>query len=227
MDSIANIRSQFSDKLAAKEFVGNTIEIIGTSFIADHETIFGKPNEDYVRRELDWYLSLSRRVDDIPGGAPKIWKQIASDDGLINSNYGYLLISNENGGQLAHVVSELIQNPGSRRATAIYTRPSIHNEWNTNGMADFICTNAVQYLIRDGRLDVVVQMRSNDAIFGYRNDYAWQKYVQRVILAMLKDEGLEIKPGNIIWNAASLHIYERHFHLVQKFMLTGKFDTDL
>ena len=49
-------------------------------------------------------------------------------------------------------------------------------------------------------------MRSNDAVFGYNNDYAWAKYVQKE----LADE-LNIEVGDLIWTASNLHIYERHF----------------
>ena len=94
-------------------------------------------------------------------------------------------------------------------------------------MSDFICTNAVQYLIRDGKLEVVVQMRSNDAIFGYRNDYAWQKYAQDLVLDKLASHGLVYEPGNIIWNAASLHIYKRHFELISNYADFGDYLTEV
>ena len=35
-------------------------------------------------------------VQDIPGETPKIWKDVASNLGVINSNYGYLIWSNDN-----------------------------------------------------------------------------------------------------------------------------------
>ena len=227
MDLIRDIREQFVRKLYDQKFVGETVEILGASFIANDKTIFGKPNEDYIRREIQWYLSKSLFVDDIPVKTPLIWRQIASNSGEINSNYGYLFLAKENGSQLDAVVDHLIQDPGSRRATAVYTNPFIHKQWNRDGMSDFICTNAVQYLIRDGKLEVVVQMRSNDAIFGYRNDYAWQKYAQDLVLDKLASHGLVYEPGNIIWNAASLHIYKRHFELISNYADFGDYLTEV
>ena len=44
-------------------------------------------------------------------------------------------------------------------------------------LSDFICTNSVAYYIRDGKLNCSVSMRSNDVIYGYKNDYAWQQFV--------------------------------------------------
>lgn len=219
---LTDIRNQFADAYEYGQFTTDktgckTIEIIGASFIADEPSIFGEVNEDYVTRELAWYLSQSLRVDDIPGDVPKIWQQVASKGGLINSNYGYLVWHEKNFSQYQNVLLELKSNPNSRRAVMIYTRPSMHYEYNADGMSDFICTNAVQYQIRDGRLHAVVQMRSNDAWAGYRNDYAWQVYVQN---ALADDLGL--LPGDITWQVGNLHLYERQFYLVEHYAKTGE-----
>lgn len=227
MDSIANIREKFVKALRNQEFVNGTIEIVNANFKADSQTIFGAPNQDYIERELDWYLSKSLSINDIPGGAPKIWKQVASTKGKINSNYGYLAISSNNGSQLKQVIEHLIADQNTRRATMIYTRPSIHDDWNRDGMSDFICTNTVQYLIRDNQLHVVVQMRSNDAIFGYRNDYAWQKYMQQTVIECLLENEIKVYPGDIYWNVASLHIYERHYKLIELYDETGIWNANL
>src|SRR5690606_33169025 len=144
----------------------------GTSFIADEPTIFGEPNEDYIEREIAWYESQSLRVDAIPGKTPKIWEQVADEVGRINSNYGWLIWNAGNGHQYKNVLEELRRNPDSRRGAMLYTRPTMHYDATMRGMNDFICTNAVCYFIRDGGLHAVVQMRSNDVVFGYRNDWA-------------------------------------------------------
>jgi thymidylate synthase len=185
------------------------IEVIGATFIADEPSIFGTVNYDYVSKELDWYASMSRNVNDIRGGAPAAWKACASSDGTINSNYGYLIWSKENYNQYDHVLAELKRAPESRRAEMIYTRPSIWNEYNRDGMSDFICTDSVQYFVRDGQLIADVRMRSNDVVFGYKNDKAWQDYVHRKLAL-----DLNVNVGSMIWHAGSLHVYERHWNLI-------------
>lgn len=214
MISIDTVRDYFRTALAKEEFVIDKtgvkmLEMVGESFIANEPAIFGKVNQEYVQHELDWYLSTSLNVNDIPGGPPKIWQQVATEDGRINSNYGWCIFHPDNGFQYDRVKEELIRNPYSRRAIMIYNRPSMHMDYNADGMSDFMCTNAVQYLYRNGKLNAVVQMRSNDVVFGYKNDYAWQKFVLDKLAA-----DLETDPGAIIWNAGSLHVYERHFKLV-------------
>ena len=212
---VRDIRIALYNKLIKKEFVTDktgvkTVEVMNAAFIANEPAIFGTLNHDYIERELQWYKSISRNVNDIPGGPPEIWKRVATPDGYINSNYGWCIWSDANYNQYTNVLDELKSNPDSRRATMIYTRPTMHTDYKLNGMSDFMCTNTVQYLVRDGKLHSLVYMRSNDAIFGYKNDYAWQKHV----LDELAKE-LSLPAGNIYWNVASLHVYERHFDLIK------------
>ena len=219
---VYDIQNQFIDKLQRKEFVKDksgvvTIEIINASFIADEASIFGTINEEYIEREKAWYRSMSLNVNDIPGGPPQIWQQVADKDGFINSNYGWCIYSEENGNQFTKVVDELLASPLSRRATMIYNRPSMHEDYNKNGMSDFMCTYSTQYYIRDGLLHASVFMRSNDAVFGYKNDYAWQRYVQEEVLAAVNGrKGTVYGLGDLHWNAGSLHVYERHFKFVEE-----------
>jgi len=217
---VKDIREYFRGEHAAKRYVtdktgAKTLELVGASFIADEPAVFGVVNHDYVERECQWYDSMSLSVSDIPGGAPKIWQQVASSKGEINSNYGWMIYSEQNHKQYWSTLLELLAHPNSRRAVMIYTRPTMHTDYCRDGMSDFCCTNAVQYLIRDSKLHVVVQMRSNDLIFGYKNDRAWQVEVQSRLLKDLNLKGENAyTAGDIIWNVGSLHVYERHFDLI-------------
>lgn len=219
-----DIQQYFISEFRAGNFIVDktgvsTIEMVGASFIADEPTIFGELNHEYIQHELDWYLSRSLNVNDIPGKVPAIWKSVATPAGFINSNYGYLTLDSKNHNQYQNTLNELILNPNSRRAIMIYTRPTMHNDWHKGGMSDFICTNAVQYLIRDGKVHCVVQMRSNDVWAGYRNDYAWQKYILGCLVEDLEcHTGKKLIAGDITWQVGSLHLYERQFYLVQKYI---------
>ena len=222
LPTVADIRSEFIEKLLFEEYTLDKtgcklIELVGTSFIANAPAIFGKPNEDYIKREIEWYKSMSLEVDKIPGVTPKIWKDVASTNGEINSNYGYLVFSDDNAQQYNNVFKALASDQDTRRAIMIYTRPSMQSEYCRDGMSDFICTNTVQYFIRDNTLRAIVNMRSNDVVFGYRNDWAWQKHVLEQLCTDLRtNAGYEnLEPGDIIWQTGSLHVYERHFNLIK------------
>lgn len=219
------IRQEFARLYKEKKFVTDksgvkTVEIMGASFWANSPMIFGEVNEDYVKRELEWYKSQSLNVNDIPGGPPAIWKQVADSDGMINSNYGWCVYSSENNDQFYNVVTELEDRPDSRRAIMIYTRPTMWGDHNKNGRSDFMCTNTVQYLLRNGRVHAIVSMRSNDAWAGYRNDYAWQLHVLEEVVQELRYRGKYYERGEIMWNAGSLHIYERQFYLLEHYLKT-------
>lgn len=215
-NKVKHIRETFLYLRANAEYVTDKtgckmLELPGATFYADEPSIFGTVNEDYVRREIEWYESQSLNVNDIPAPIPAIWKAVATPDGRINSNYGWCIYSDENGEQYYHCLETLKRDPESRRASMIYTRPSMQLDYNSDGMSDFMCTEAVQYLIRKGAVHAIVRMRSNDVVFGYKNDYAWQKHV----LTQLAED-LKLPVGDIIWQVGSLHVYEKHFDLVKR-----------
>lgn len=222
LPKVADIRNVFLEKYKNKEFVTDktgvkTLELIGVSFIADEEAIFGELNREYAQKEVQWYLSQSLNVYDMPN-PPKIWREVCDKDGYINSNYGWVIFSEENGYQYKHCVRELRRNKNTRRAMMIYTRPSMQWEYNTNGRSDFICTNSVQVLIRNDRLYYVINQRSSDAVFGYKNDIYWAKFVQNMLVTELKQDYQELKPGEVILQAGSLHVYERHFKFLDELL---------
>lgn len=171
-----------------------------------------KTNEEYCKKELTWYLSqdlsIIGHVDDV-----KIWNNVCSKDDkkLINSNYGWCIFSKENGFQYENCKNELINNHYSRRAVMIYTRPSMWNDYNKNGMSDFICTDGVQCFIRENKLIYIIKQRSADLIFGLFNDFYWHCFVCNKL-----STELNISDCEIIYIPFSLHVYENHFSLLIK-----------
>lgn len=221
-NTVKDIRDEFAQLYSADEFVIDktgveVVEIIGAQFIVNEDAIFGTPNDDWHGRELQWYKSQSLNVFDIPPPVPSIWIKVADSDGRINSNYGHMIWSKENGNQYDNVLSELKSNSFSRRAQMIYTRPSMHSDYNRGGMSDFCCTSAVQYFIRNNKLISYVSMRSNDAVHGFKGDSYFQKYVQSTLANEL---GIEV--GDLIWNVGSLHIYSRHFSMIEEYIKSNE-----
>ena len=199
---------------------GKTVEIQNAHFLADKDWIIREPNYDYAKREIEWYESQSLYVKDIPGDVPKIWQACADKDGKINSNYGWCIFSNENGSQYDHCLNRLLDDHHTREACMIYTRPSMQVDCNSNEMHDFMCTYATQVFLNPINefgydLDYTVFMRSNDAVYGFCNDTIWAKHVRDKLVADLNKCGLTVFPGKIIWNAGSLHVYERHFKYLE------------
>ena len=226
MNNCESIRSALGEKLLNREFVTDKsgvkcIEIINASFIADEPTIFGEVTE-YVHRELAWYKSTSLSIHDMPAPIPEIWKKVADRDGFINSNYGWCIWSADNGHQYYHALQALMQDKDTRRSCMIYIRPEMQFEYNVDGMSDFMCTYSTQVFIRNNKLHYIVNMRSNDAIMGLKNDKHWHDHVHKNLLNDLRYTYPDLELGTMYWNAGSLHVYERHFFLVDHFMKTGE-----
>ena len=220
-DDIRNeLKHLYKEGIFREGKYGKTVEIQNAHFLADKDWIIREPNYDYAKREIEWYESQSLYVKDIPGDVPKIWQSCADKDGKINSNYGWCIFSDENGSQYDHCLNRLLDDHHTREACMIYTRPSMQVDCNSNGMHDFMCTYSTQVFLNPINefgydLDYTVFMRSNDAVYGFCNDAIWAKYVRDKLVADLNKCGLTVFPGKIIWNAGSLHVYERHFKFLK------------
>ena len=232
--NVQDIRNIFINKYKNKEFRIDksgvkTLEIIGASFEANEEFIFGEPNYNYIKRELEWYDSMSLNVNDIPGKVPKIWKDVADNDGYINSNYGWCIYSKENYNQYQNCLGELLYNPYSRRATMIYNRPNMWEDYDKNSRSDFMCTFSTQHFINNGLLINIVYMRSNDLRFGYLNDFAWQNTIANRLMNDINEANYEsnnykniIHDYKITWIAGSLHMYEKDFYILDQYIKDNK-----
>ena len=197
-----------------------TVELQNVQFIADKDYILREPNYDYIKREIEWYESQSLNVYDIPGETPTIWKSCADVNGEINSNYGWMIWSKENGSQYNNCIWNLVNEPATRNAVMIYNRPSMHVDATSNHKHDFCCTYAVQCFLNptnDGySLKYIVYQRSQDAIFGYNNDINWHLYVYKLMQKELSEKlNCPIKSELIECNDGSLHVYERHFKFLE------------
>lgn len=220
--TMKDIKDKFAElyktyKNGEYELVNGTIEFLAPTYVVERgEESFRPASKEYIEREKEWYLSLIPNISAIPGKCPKIWEQVSDKDGSVNSQYGYLVFHEDNYNQWEECKKELIRDPNSRRATLIYTRPSIHKDQHGKfgEMQDFICTYAQQFLLRNGKLNMVCFMRSNDfGGFGINNDAAWAFYL---LDRMAKELGVEA--GDLIWSAASTHVYERDFKFIEDYI---------
>ena len=144
---VNDIRNHFINELKNENFSVDrtgqkTIEMLGASFLADESAIFGTVNYSYVQDEINWYESMSTNINDISSvddaEPPAAWQISANKHGEINSNYGKIIFDDLYYNQYHMALDELVQNMDSRRATMIYTRPSIWYEFDENGKNDFI-----------------------------------------------------------------------------------------
>jgi len=164
-------------------------------------------NWKYFAGELAWYLNKDTNIDYI-NQFSGFWKNITNPGtNEINSNYGFLLF----GRQLQWVVDSLKKDKNSRQAIAFLNQPRYQFEGNK----DFVCTMYLNFSIRKNKLDMKVQMRSNDIFYGLTFDAPFFAFVQQHVYLWLKSTYPELELGTYHHYADNIHFYERHFDLAE------------
>lgn len=177
----------------------------------------------YIAAEFLWYFMGRNDVEWISKYA-KFWEHIQNPDGTVNSSYGNLLFTrkNEHGlSQYEWALQSLVKDKDTRQAVLHFNLP-VHQSFDNK---DFVCTMYGIFQIRDNRLNFTIHMRSNDAILGLPTDIAFFATLQMQMLNHLKDNYPTLELGTYTHIANSLHIYERHFDIVDR-MLQEKFRED-
>ena len=149
--------------------------------------------------ELLWYLSKSDKLEFIEYYIPK-YKDFSDDGHHIYGAYGPRLF-NMNGeiNQLQNVIKNLRDKPFSRKAVIqLFDAKDILEKHK-----DVPCTCFLQFLVRDGKLQLYTSMRSNDAYLGLPHDIFCFTMLQEIVATEL---GLEI--GLYKHAVCSLHLYE-------------------
>jgi thymidylate synthase len=209
------MKSNFNNANEAYEFLFNEIIIEGQDF-ADTKALFNigftmdnpmdnhivnkerEWNLKYAQSEWMWYMSGDPSVEklgDIYGKIPKIWKRMADEKGLVNSNYGYQMYRND---QLYYVAAKLAENPNTRQAAISIYDCKEHGLYKT----DTPCTYAIQFTVLNNRLNMSVYMRSNDLWYGFCNDQYQFSCIQQMVSEM---SGYDI--GTYYHHAHNLHLY--------------------
>ena len=165
---------------------------------------------DYAEAEWQWYLSGDRNIKklgDIYGKVPEIWKRMADENGNVNSNYGWQWQRDAGvpykGGikyisQLNYVVNLLRDNPKTRQAVISIYDGKEHPKYEF----DTPCTYAIQFTIVNDKLNMCVTMRSNDLWYGFCNDQYCFSMLQKLIA-----DKLDLPIGNYFHFAHNLHLY--------------------
>ena len=162
---------------------------------------------DYIKKEFLWYLRGDKYDLSICEHA-KIWNDIKNEDGSINSNYGQYIFGELN--QFNNVVKTLLDDGDSRRAV-ITILNSGHLFSDTK---DVPCTAYINFRIRDNYLNMSVHMRSQDAVFGFGNDIPTFSFIHEMLFHILKQSFTNLQMGSYYHSADSMHVYERHFKLL-------------
>ncbi len=205
-----------------KELINHTIKIKNPelSILTNKHR---KTSAKYLQAEINWYLSGELKIDKIKNYA-SMWEKIKNPDNTVNSNYGYFTFYqsikyNKNIiNQFKFCLIKLLKDLETRQAVINFNQP-FHKYKNNK---DFVCTLSQQFLIRNNKLHSIVNMRSCDIIYGATYDIPWFCLVQKLMLNKIKEKHKNIKIGNFYHNSASLHIYEKHFNMMEQIIKNNK-----
>jgi thymidylate synthase len=190
--------------------------------------------KDYSQKEFDLYESCSNLVEDF-GKASKFWLKLANPDGTINSAYGYLVWKRkshgspfetklevvspprfEGDGTISHVgqvqrtpwewcLQALIADKDTRQAILRFSLPE--HFWVGN--KDFTCTLHGYFQIRDNKLSLTINMRSNDMTLGLVYDLPWFISLIHRMRDDLKSVYPDLEIGNYTHYVHNIHVYDR------------------
>ena len=165
--------------------------------------------------EVLWiWQKKSNRVSDLNS---KIWDQWVREDGTIGKAYGYQMGKKydfkingklEKMDQVDFVLHLLKNDPASRRImTNIFNHEELHD------MALEPCVYGTQWLVKEGKLDLIVNQRSQDMLAAN----GWNT-MQYAALAHMFAHINNYEVGTLTHNIGDCHIYDRHMPMVEELL---------
>ena len=163
-----------------------------------------------IVHELLWFLKGSTNVAYLQENGVRIWNEWADENGDLGPVYGAQWRSwpTPDGGhidQLAHIVSEIRDNPNSRRLVV--------SSWNVadlGSMALQPCHALFQFYVADGRLSCQLYQRSADLFLGVPFNIA-----SYAILTCMVAQVTGHAPGDFVHTLGDAHIYTNHLTQIE------------
>lgn len=183
--------------------------------------------------ELLWfYVHRTSDVSYLRENNVKIWEEWTREDGTIGKAYGYQLGKPMQKGikyldfedeeehmylrqvkdygeyedQVQKLIRELKDNPASRRH--IISLWNIDDAWD---MALQPCVWHCHFIVKQGKLHLIVGIRSNDVALGQPLNVFQYHVLQRMVAQVT---GYEL--GTLTFNINDVHIYERHLEAIEE-----------
>lgn len=209
-DLLENGHANAATRGGTRENIGVLIKIAKPRARLSRSLSRGKPFS--ALGELLWYLSRSDKLDFIRRYVKQYEKESA--DGLtIHGAYGPRLFSMRDGiNQIENVIRLLERKRATRRAVVqLFNAEDIADEYK-----EIPCTTTMQFLIRDDHLNMVVTMRSNDALKGLPHDVFCFTMLQEMISTRL---GTHL--GSYQQFVGSMHLYSDDLESAKAYLAEG------
>lgn len=175
-----------------------------------------KVNWQAALKELLWFISGSTNIKDLDS---KIWNEWADENGDLGPVYGKQWTDWNGVNQLDYVIDTIKNNPTSRRI--------ILEGWNVSDLPDESstpqenvklgkmalppCHKTYQFNVVDGRLDLLMYIRSSDLFLGHPFNTFQGACLVHMIAKLC---GLSV--GKLIISMGDAHIYLNHIEQVRE-----------
>lgn len=173
----------------------------------------------YAVGEFCWHLSGSDSLEQISYYSRR-WRELVDGDPHVHGScYGRKLFHSVAGrpNQWEAIRNLLRVDPDSRRAVlSIFTPDDVVD---AAGSPDVPCCSTLQFLLRDGRLNLIATMRSNDLFIGFGYDIFFFTMLQELMACEL---GVDV--GWYQHSAGSLHLYDRDLPAARRVPMSSPAD---
>lgn len=198
--SPAHTKSVFGKQLV---FDGDEVPILTTK----------KVGWKWAILEILWiWQQKSNRVEDLRKHGVTIWDEWELPDGSIGTAYGYQMgkkvrkLNGELVDQVDYLLYQLKHNPASRR--------HITSLWNIDDLDEMAlepCVWNTQWLVKEGKLNLIISARSSDVALGLPYNLLQYYVLQRLVAQVTGHQ-----PGKMIFNIGDAHIYDRHIEKLKE-----------
>ena len=174
-----------------------------------------KFNKEYAQQFFDFIMGGGTDASVLFASNPNA-KKFTDDLATRNTAYGPRILA-----QIPGVVEELKSRPSSRRAVITILHPDDQNllpEKRQGSGMEYPCTVSLIFLLRKGKLNLHVAMRSNNMTTTINYDLYNFINIQKVLLQKLKETGIVAELGHYFHVCASAHILKHEIDFAREIL---------
>jgi len=158
-----------------------------------------------IIHELLWFIKGDTNVRYLRENGVSIWDEWADENGELGPVYGHQWRAWQGADgktidQIQNVISQIKQNPNSRRLLVSAWNPS-----DIDKMALPPCHVLFQFYVANGKLSCQLYQRSTDVFLGLPFNIA-----SYALLTMMVASVCELEPGDFIHTSGDIHLYANH-----------------
>jgi len=158
-----------------------------------------------IIHELLWFIQGETNIRYLRENGVRIWDEWADENGELGPVYGHQWRAWQGADgktidQIQNVISQIKQNPNSRRLLVSAWNPS-----DIDKMALPPCHVLFQFYVANGKLSCQLYQRSTDVFLGLPFNIA-----SYALLTMMVASVCELEPGDFIHTSGDIHLYTNH-----------------